>query len=64
MLLAVRTETLSRAVQLYYTQLRLAGAQVRKVLIANAAQQWGVDPATLRTEPSVVVDPANGTRLS
>ena len=54
----------SRAVQLYYTQLRLAGAQVRKVLIANAAQQWGVDPATLRTKSSVVVDPANGTRLS
>ena len=37
----------SRAVQLYFTQLRTAGAQVRKVLIANAAQKWGVDPATL-----------------
>ena len=54
----------SRAVQLYYTHLRLAGAQVRKILIANAAQRWGVDPATLKTEPSVVVDPANGARLS
>src|SRR5947208_11850081 len=53
----------SRAVQLYFTQLRMAGAQVRKVLIANAAQRWGVDPATLRTEPSVVINPANGTRL-
>src|SRR6516162_9228675 len=30
----------SRAVQLYFTQLRMAGAQVRKVLIANAAQKW------------------------
>src|SRR6476661_8204595 len=46
----------SRAVQLYYTQLRLAGAQVRKVLIANAAQKWGVDPASLRTEPGYVVN--------
>ena len=54
----------SRAVQLYYTQLRLAGAQVRTVLIANAAQRWGVDPATLKTEPSVVVDPASGARLA
>jgi isoquinoline 1-oxidoreductase beta subunit len=54
----------SRAVQLYFNQLRTAGAQVRKVLIANAAQKWGVDPATLRTEPSAVVNPANGQRLS
>jgi isoquinoline 1-oxidoreductase subunit beta len=54
----------SRAVQLYFTQLRTAGAQVRKVLIANAAQRWGVDAATLKTEPSVVINPANGARLS
>src|SRR6266545_5023035 len=54
----------SRAVQLYFTQLRTAGAQVRKVLIANAAQKWGVDAATLKTEPSTVVNPANGQRLS
>jgi isoquinoline 1-oxidoreductase beta subunit len=46
----------SRAVQLYYTQLRIAGAQVRKVLLANAAQKWGVDPASLRTEPGFVVN--------
>src|SRR5437588_12619888 len=54
----------SRAVQLYFTQLRMAGAQVRKVLIANAAQKWGVDAATLKTEPSVVINPANGARLT
>ncbi len=54
----------SRAVQLYYTQLRMAGAQVRKVLVANAAQKWGVDPAGLKTEPSVVVNPAGGQRLT
>ena len=39
----------SRAVQLYFNQLRTAGAQVRKVLIANAAQKRGVDAATLKT---------------
>jgi len=54
----------SRAVQLYFTQLRMAGAQVRKVLIANAAQKWGVDAETLKTEPSVVINPANGGRMS
>jgi isoquinoline 1-oxidoreductase beta subunit len=54
----------SRAVQLYYNQLRIAGAQVRKVLVANAAKKWGVEPATLRTEPGFVVNPASGQRLS
>src|SRR3954462_5264102 len=54
----------SRATQLYFNELRKAGAQVRKVLIANAAQKWGVDASTLKTEPSVVVNPANGARLT
>ena len=54
----------SRAVQLYYNDLRIAGAQVRKVLLANAAEKWGVDAASLKTEPGVVVNPANGQRLS
>ena len=54
----------SRAVMLYYPQLRTAGAQVRKVLLANAAEKWGVDVASLKTEPSVVVHPASGRRMS
>jgi len=54
----------SRAIQLYYNDLRRAGAQVRKVLLLNAAQKWGVDAATLKTEPSVVIDPQNGARLT
>lgn len=54
----------SRAVMMYYNDLRTAGAQVRKVLIANAAEKWGVNPATLRTEPGFVVDPASGRRMS
>ena len=52
----------SRAVQLYYSNLRTAGAQVRKVLLANAAEKWGVDAATLKTEPGAVVNP--GQRLA
>jgi len=54
----------SRAVMLYFDQLRVAGAQVRKVLLANAAGKWGVDPAALKTEPGFVVDPASGRRMS
>jgi isoquinoline 1-oxidoreductase beta subunit len=53
----------SRAVMLYFNDLRTAGAQVRKVLLANAAEKWGVTPASLRTEPGFVVDGA-GRKLS
>src|SRR3954471_9812634 len=54
----------SRAVQTYYNDLRIAGAQVRKVLIASAADKWGAAPATLTTEPGYVIDKANNRRLS
>jgi isoquinoline 1-oxidoreductase subunit beta len=58
------TVTGSRAVMMYWDDLRVAGAQVRKVLIANAAEHWGVDAATLKTEPSMVIDTKSGRRLS
>src|SRR5215204_2310604 len=54
----------SRATQLYYNDLRIAGAQVRKVLMQNAAEKWGVDIASLKTEPGFVINPANGQKLS
>jgi isoquinoline 1-oxidoreductase subunit beta len=54
----------SRATMLYYNQLRIAGAQVRKVLLQNAAEKWGVNAASLRTEPGVVINPANNQRLT
>src|SRR6266508_558190 len=54
----------SRAVRSYFDDLRIAGAQVRKVMLINAAEKWGVDPASLKTEPGVVIDPASGRRLS
>jgi isoquinoline 1-oxidoreductase beta subunit len=53
----------SRAVQSYYDDLRTAGAQVRKVLISNAADKWGVSPASLKTEPGFVVD-GSGRKIS
>ena len=53
----------SRAVMMYYKPMRLAGAQVRKVLIANAAKKWGVPASKLTTGPSVVIGPG-GKRLT
>ena len=53
----------SRAVMLYYNPLRTAGAQVRKVLLANAAQKWGADVSSLRTENGAVIGP-QGERLT
>ena len=38
----------STSVREGWEKLRIAGAQVRTMLIAAAAQQWGVDPTTLR----------------
>lgn len=54
----------SRAIRSYFEQMRLAGAQVRKVLLQAAANEWGVDAGTLVTEPNTVVDPTNNRKLS
>src|SRR4051794_37939298 len=45
----------SNAVTSYYAPLRIFGAQVRKVLLDNAARKWAVPVEELTTEPSVVV---------
>ncbi len=54
----------SRAVMMYYKDMRRAGAQVRKVLLQAAGKKWGVDPSELSTEPSVVVHGPSGRRMS
>jgi isoquinoline 1-oxidoreductase subunit beta len=54
----------SNAVTSYFNELRIFGAQVRRVLIENAATQWGVSPLELTTEPSVVVHVATGRRMT
>ncbi len=46
-----------------YTTLRSAGATVRQLLINAAATIWNVDPATLRTEPGMVINDANAESL-
>ena len=53
----------SRAVMMYYKPMRMAGAQVRKVLMQNAAKKWGVPVSQVRTEPNVVIGPG-GKRLT
>jgi isoquinoline 1-oxidoreductase beta subunit len=54
----------SNAVTSYYRPLRTFGAQVRRVLLDNAAHKWGVPVEELATEPSVVVHAKSGQRLS
>jgi isoquinoline 1-oxidoreductase beta subunit len=48
----------------YFKAMRLAGAQVRRVLIDAVAAKWGVPAAELSTEPSVVVHAASNRRIS
>ena len=54
----------SNAVTSYYVPLRTIGAQVRRVLLDNAARKWGVPVEELTTEPSVVVHAKSGRKLS
>ena len=54
----------SRAIRSYFEQMRLTGAQVRKVLLQAAAKKWDLEPGVLETEPNMVVHRATGRRLS
>src|ERR1700759_187718 len=45
----------SNAVTSYYKNLRLFGAQARRVLLINAARRLGVPESELATEPSLAV---------
>src|SRR5207253_3329247 len=53
----------SNAVTAYFKPLRTFGAQVRRVLLDNAAGKWGVPVEELTTEPSVVVHAKSGRWL-
>lgn len=54
----------SYSVKGYFKTIRIAGAQARRVLVEAAATHWKVAASDLRTEPSVVVHPQSGRRLS
>ncbi|MGK9235298.1 xanthine dehydrogenase family protein molybdopterin-binding subunit [Inquilinus limosus] len=46
----------STSIRAFWTPLRQAGAVARTMLIAAAAQQWNVDPKTLKAERGAVTD--------
>ena len=48
----------------YFTIMRLAGAQARKIMIANAAQYWNLPAAECTTAPSKVIHAASKRELS
>jgi len=54
----------SNAVTSYFNELRTFGAQVRRVLMNNAASKWGVPVSELTTQPSVVLHARSNRRLS
>jgi isoquinoline 1-oxidoreductase subunit beta len=47
----------------YFKSVRQFGAQVRRVLLDNAARHWGVPVAELTTEPNVIVHAKSGRRI-
>lgn len=48
----------------YFNNLRQFGAQVRHVLMENAAQRWGVPLAETSTQPGVVLHQKTGRKLT
>ncbi len=54
----------SRTTQGYWEPMRMAGAQARAVLIANAASKWGVPADQVTTAPHACVHAASGKRMT
>src|SRR5437016_12328895 len=54
----------STSVRAAYTPLRKAGAARREMLVAAAAETWGVDKAECRAEQGAVLHAASGRRLT
>ena len=54
----------STAIAGSWEQLRKAGATAREMLIAAAAEQWQVEPKSLKAENGFVVDPKSKRRAS
>jgi isoquinoline 1-oxidoreductase subunit beta len=54
----------SNAVTAYFKDLRRFGAQVRRILLENAARRWNAPIEELTTAPNVVIHAKSGRRLS
>jgi CO/xanthine dehydrogenase Mo-binding subunit len=54
----------SSSVRMMFQPLRKAGATARTMLVAAAAQSWGVEPGSCRAEKGVVIHASTGRRLT
>jgi isoquinoline 1-oxidoreductase beta subunit len=54
----------STSIRAFYKPLRQAGATARTMLIAAAADNWGVDASTCRAEKGQVIHDSTGKKLS
>jgi isoquinoline 1-oxidoreductase beta subunit len=54
----------SNSIRAFWKPLRAAGATARAMLVAAAAREWNVDPASCRTASSQVIHDASGRRLA
>jgi CO/xanthine dehydrogenase Mo-binding subunit len=54
----------SSSVRGFYEPMRRAGATARTLLVAAAAQTWGVDASTCRAEKGAVIHPETGRRIA
>src|SRR5438552_626430 len=62
--LHIQTTGASSSVRAFWTPLRQAGAVGRNLLIAAAAKQWNVDPATCHAKNGVVFNASGSKHLS
>jgi len=53
----------STSVRAFYRPMRQAGAVARTMLVAAAAQRWGVEPASCRAEKGTVIHAESGRKL-
>jgi isoquinoline 1-oxidoreductase subunit beta len=61
--LRIQTTGASSSVRAFWTPLRQAGAVARNLLIAAAAKQWNVDPATCHAKNGVVFNATRSKHL-
>lgn len=54
----------SRTIRSFYKVMREAGAQIRSVLLKNAAEKWKVDIQELTTQPGMVVHEKSTRKMS
>ena len=54
----------STSTRAFYEPMRQAGAAARTMLVAAAAQSWGVEPGSCRAEKGTVIHAATGRRVT